>query len=322
MKYVYILFWGLMLIGCDTTHKLTGTDYVDLESEQAPPVVTDYPSAITKAVGWDDITTDLKPKGTEEIRFWLTSTVYPSHLIKLTKSNKGEVEGEVILYWPNDTTLVQQDFTHQKLKHYLEGMCTEFHTAGLFGYCYPGLDEDIRWGTIYTAIESQDFWQLQAGVNTADTEKNWKMYVQMRLRNYYRDYQHVNSHAYEDEALKGEVISLVRAVRLINNRFHSANENNLFEGITDGTSFTLCDSSETWEFMGDLNQLLENAGLKTNVKTEKEQSLYYTLMKGRIAPVWYDAWATGEFDRRFFSNEIYDIRAVNDFKCPEELVSY
>jgi hypothetical protein len=321
MKYACIAFLGLVLIGCDTTHKLTGTDYVDIETEQTPPVAVDYPSQIIEAVGWSDITSELKPKGTEEVRFWMSSDLYPAHLFKMEKDKRGEVQGEVLLYWPNDTTKNSSDFTHQMMKRYLEGTCTEFFTTASYGYCFPELDETIKWSSIYVAAESQDFWQIPAGVNAAKAERNWQMYVQMRLRNFYRDYQHVNAHDYEDEVLKTQIIQLVRAVRNIKNRFESAVGTNSFEGITDGTSFTLCDSSETWEFNGDLTRLLENAGFTMQVKTEEDNSLYYIMVKGRLAPIWYYEWATNEFDRRLYPNEIYDIRAVNKFECPSDLVS-
>lgn len=320
MKHTYIAFLGLMLIGCDTTHKLTGTDYVDLEAEQAPTVAENYPTEIIEAVGWSDITTELKPKGTEEVRFWFSSEIYPAHLFKMEKGKRGDVEGEVLLYWANDTTHAHSDFTHQIMKRYLEGTCTEFYTVDAYGYCIPVLDDNLKWSSIYAAAESHDFWQIPGGVDAAETERNWQMYVQMRLRNYYRDYQQVNAHVYEDEALKTQVIQLVRAVRNIENRFESAVGTNGFEGITDGTSFTLCDSSETWKFAGNLSGLLKEAGLTTSVKTKEGSSLYYVLVKGRIAPIWYYEWADNEFDRTLFPNEIYDIRSVNRFECPPELV--
>lgn len=319
MKYASIAFLGLILIGCDTTHKLTGTDYVNLESEQAPPVAANYPSELIETVGWSDITSELKPKGAEEVRFWLSSEIYPAHLIKMEKGKRGDVEGEVLLYWPIDTTKTRVDFTHQIMKRYLEGTCTEFFTTGEYGYCFPELEDNMKWSSIYAASESQDFWQLPGGADAAEAERTWQMYVQMRLRNYYRDYQHVNAHTYEDEALKTSVIQLVRAVRNLKNRMDAAVGTNSFEGITDGTSFTLCDSSETWEFAGDLSRLLEDAGLTMNVKTEEDSSLYYVLVKGRLAPIWYYEWADNEFDRTLFPNEIYDIRAVNRFECPSSL---
>lgn len=319
-KGVFFLL-GLMLVGCDSTHKLTGTDYVDLETEQAPQVVSDYPSVIADTAGWNDLTTELKPKGTEEIRFWFSSSLYPSHLIKLTKSKKGDVNGEVILYWPNKSNQVQPDYTHQTMMYYLDGTCDKFYSVGSYGYCYPKLDEDIRWASIYSAIEGEGFWQLPAGVNPAETEKDWQMYVQVRLRNYYRDYQHLSPHAYEDKTLSRQVMSLARAVKIITGRFEASNGTNSFEGITDGNSFTLCDSSETWDFVGDLNGLLNKAGLKTSVNTEKEKSRFYTLIKGRVSSVWYNEWATGEFDRKLYPNEIYNIRVVNQFECPSDFTS-
>ncbi len=261
----------------------------------------------------------MKPKGAEEVRYWFSSDIYPAYLIKMEKGKRGNVEGEVLLYWPNDTSGANIDFTHQFMKRYLEGTCTEFFMTGEYGYCYPELVDNMKWSSIYAAAESQDFWQLPGGADAAEAERNWQMYVQMRLRNYYRDYQHVNAHVYEDEALKTSVIQLVRAVRNLKNRMDPAVGTNSFEGITDGTSFTLCDSSETWEFAGDLTKLLDDAGLTMNVKTKEDSSLYYILVKGRLAPIWYYEWADKEFDRTLFPNEIYDIRAVNRFECPSGL---
>ncbi|MEX0845996.1 MAG: hypothetical protein WD022_11985 [Balneolaceae bacterium] len=322
MNKLMALMFGMLLIGCDTTHKLTGTDYVDIEMESAPDVVPGYPQAIIEEAGWNDITTELKSKDEEEFRIWLNSPVYPGNLYKLTKDKKRNVEGEGILYWPVDNTRSNEGFTHQKMKRYLEGICTEFFQIEEYGYCYPEFIDDISWGSIYNVIESQGFWQIPNGTEIVAPEKEWQMYVQMRLRNYYRDYTHHSPQEYEDAELRKNVIALAKAVKLITNRFKSNTNTNTFEGVTDGTAFTLCDSSETWKLNGDLNKLLAKSGIKSTINTEEKESLYYVMVKGRVTNIWYDEWATGEFDRKLSPTDIYKIQVVHEIACPEEISGY
>lgn len=317
-----ILCLGLIWAGCNSSHKLTGTDYVDIETESAPEVISGYPSAVIEDAGWNDITTKLKERSdNEEFRIWLNSPIYPANLFKLTKGKK-EVKGEAILYWKRDTAEVVSDFTHPTMQQYLWGTCTEFFTVENYGYCFPEFEDEVDWEFIYNTIENQGFWQLPGGVDGSQTEKEWQMYVQMRLGNYYRHYVHQSPEGYEDAELRNRVQRLSGAVKRISNRYKQNISTNLFEGITDGGAFTLCDSSEVWEFDGNLNRMLERAGLKTTVNTIEEESLYYITVKGRVSTVWYNEWATGEFDRVLVPNEIYNIRVVNKFKCPQNITGY
>lgn len=315
---------GVIWVGCDSTHKLTGTDYVDIKSDPSPEMPADYPLAIIEDVGWSDITTKLKEnEENEEFRVWLRSSIYPGNIYQLKKGKKG-VKGDGILYWKIDSTASGKALTHLRMQKYLLGTCTEFHKVEDYGYCIPQYVDEINWGSIYNAIESQGFWQLQGGAETGNTstEKGWQMYVQMRLGNYYRAYNHQNPEQYSNNSLWGEVKQLSSAIKLITDKFEQNISTNTFRGITDGQKFILCDSSEVWQFQGELNRLLIRAGLKTVVSTESENTLYYVVVKGRVNQIWYNDWATGEFDRRFLANEIYNIRAVNEVKCPEELTGY
>ncbi len=325
-----LIIIGVIWVGCDSTHKLTGTDYVDIKSESAPEMPADYPAAIIEEVGWSNITTKVKEnEENEEFRVWLRSSIYPGNLYQLKKGKKG-VKGDGILYWKIDTTASGEGLTHLKMQKYLLGTCTEFHKVEDYGYCIPNYIDEINWGSIYNAIESQGFWQLEGGAEMGNTNaggstatnKDWGMYVQMRLGNYYRAYTHKNPEGYTNAALRNDVRQLSEAIKLITGKFEQNISTNTFQGITDGQKFILCDSSEVWQFQGELNRLLARAGLKTIVSTESENTLYYVVVKGRVTPVWYYEWATGEFDRKFTVNEIYDIRGVREIKCPEALTGY
>lgn len=313
-----LLIIGVLFMGCDSTHKLTDTDYVDIKNERAPDMPEDYPEAIIEEAGWSDITTKLKEnEENEEFRVWLRSSVYPAHIFKLKKGKKG-VKGEGILYWNIDTTASGDGMMNLKMQNHLFGTCTEFFKVEAFGYCVPEYSENINWDSIYNAIESRGFWQLQGeGDRSGETDKNWQMYVQMRLGNYYRAYTHQNPEVYADAMLSNDVRQLSKAVKLIADQFKQNISTNTFEGITDGERFTLCDSSEVWQFRGELNRLLARAGLQTNVNTENDDALYYVVIKGRVNPIWYNDWAVGELDRSIMPNGIYNIRSVSEIKCPK-----
>lgn len=324
-----LLIIGVLWMGCDSTHKLTGTDYVDIEKERPPEMPEDYPEAIIEEVGWSDITTKLKEnEENEEFRIWLRSSVYPAHIFKLKKGKK-DVHGEGILYWHIDTTASGAGITNLKMQNHLLGTCTEFFTVEKYGYCIPEYSDDINWSSIYNAIESQGFWKLQGDgeraqeIETSEApDKNWLMFVQMRLGNYYRAYTHQNPETYADAMLRKDVIELSKAVKLIKGQFKQNVSTTTFEGVTNGERFTLCDSSEVWELRGEINRLLERSGLKTTIDTGSGEALYYVVIKGRVNSIWHHDWAAGEFDRIITPNEIYNIRAVNEIKCPEEITGF
>ena len=323
-----IIILGLLLVGCNTTHKLTGTDYVDLEIESAPAESDEFPEEIVRDAGWDDIRSDLKQKDKyEELRLWLTSDLYPSHIFKITKKRKN-VEGAAILYWPRDTIRTDHGtvYLQPRMMQMLEGGCTSFHEAGEYGYCIPEFKEKLDWENVYQRFESVDFWQIQGSKNEPgnsmeenEKSKNWHVFAQMRLGNYYREYDHKNPHTYANDTLSNRVNQLSREAERISESFEQPIPTSTFQGVTNGVKFVRCDSLETWQLQNNLAELLTSSGLQAIVDVEGASNLYYLMLKGWVRQNWYHEWVKLDYDRNLYANEMYDIRTVKDFKCPDVL---
>jgi hypothetical protein len=314
-------------MGCDTTHKLTGTDYVDIEAEPAPTFSQNYPYELIEEVGWNDIRTSQKDREEdEEFRAWLVSDIYPGHLLKIEKG-KRKVKGEIILYWQKDTVATKEGMkvTDVQMRRLLEKRCGPFKETQNFGYCYPKTvnNDEMDWEGLYQNIEAHNFWQIPDSPEGKVTgNKNWKMFVQMRLGNFYRHYMHENPKAYENRELRTSVTQLSGAIRQISSRFALPTSTNTFEGITDGFKFIPCDSTETWKVRADIQKLLSRGGLDMAIDFKENESFYYALLKGRVENIWYHVWDSDEFDREIFPEQVLDIRAVSEIACPQQFSTF
>lgn len=306
---------------CSSTHKLTGTDYVDIESESAPEMPGEYPSEIIDDAGWNDITTTLKKRSKhEELRIWLTADYAPHHLFKFEREGN-DVEGENILYWSKD----EKPYITPTMQRYLEGTCTSFTETENFWYCHPEFANEINWHAVYTSIERQEMWQIPNGEPIGEEaneveEQPWQMYVQLRLGNFYRHYMHANAHRYADEELSAQVIAMLRASRQVSMRYESPINTATYEGITNGQKFIPCEvENESWQFTGNLERILQNSGLKTNQIEQEEESLYRILAQGSVKQLWYHTWLSDEHEREIKPIKIFSIRPVSSENCtPDE----
>ncbi|MEX0722150.1 MAG: hypothetical protein WD059_15840 [Balneolaceae bacterium] len=319
-----ILFVSIWLGACSSSHKLTGTDYVDIERESPPALPADYPLEVIEDAGWTEMATDIKKnKKDEEFRFWFSTSIPPSGLYKINKNGK-EVEGEHIIYWKRSETNDTSGFLHQYMKRYLEGACEKIHETESYGYCYPVYEDVPKWQKAYHVFEARNIWHIPdittLNIQPAE-EETWKIYSQVKLGNYYRDFEHVNPEQYDEEEIGQNVYNLTKSIHNVSWGFNDALSTNLISGVTNGNNLILCDSSESWELKGNLEKLLAFNGYETKINTQDSDTFYFVTLKGQVQNNWYSDRIKENQNRKLIPYQIYTIQVAKNKECPESLAN-
>lgn len=324
MRSTLVIVCLLFVVTCKSSHKLTGTDYVDLSAGSAITSTINFPQEIADSLGWGDLTSAEMEKVKEEFRFSLTSEYEPHHLYRI--SVKRKVSGESILYW-SKSRRVSFTHAHQNMRQFLKGKCTEFFETENYGYCKPEYLVEPDWGNIYSKLEDRNIWQIPGleemdSLNTSGTIPDsirWVINTQVRLKDYYRDYKHINPEKYSGDANKIDLLTIIAQLQLISSRHQKAENFNLYSGVTTGargSGFILCDENQTWRFDGDLEQLLKATGYPATFE-EAENQFFYITVSGEVETEWYGYSGRTGFTKVIRPSEVNNMVTLPNNKCPD-----
>ncbi|MBO6523090.1 MAG: hypothetical protein JJ971_04630 [Balneolaceae bacterium] len=323
MRSTVIIISSILLLSCKSSHKLTGTDYVDLSMDEIVNPNPGFPQEIADSLGWGDLTSAEMEKVDEEFRFSLTSEYEPHYLYKI--SVKRKVSGESILYWAKSRG-TSSTYAHQNMRQFLKGKCTEFFETENYGYCKPEYLVEPDWGNIYSKLEDRNIWQLPGPqkMDSLNVTKNvpdsirWVMKTQMRLKDYYRAYTHTNPEQYFGSQNKVDLMAIMTQLQLISTSHQKPENFNLYSGVTTGargSAFMLCDESQTWRFEGDLEQLLKASGYPATI-AESENQFFYITVSGEVEDEWYGYRGRTGFTKVIRPSEVNNMVILADDACP------
>ena len=226
----------LAALGCSSSHKLTGTDYVDLSTGNKFPGTQSFPTEIAAALNWGDLSSDTLKGIKEEIRVALTSAFEPYHIFRIYAAKRG-VEGETALFWAKKRA-VERDNLHENMKVYLKGKCTEFFETDNYGYCKPNYFMDPDWGKIYSNLEARNIWQIrdqsQLELEALPDTNLWYINTQVRLGDYYRSYTHTSPEQYVGILERIDILGILTQLQLVTNSMQKPENFNVYSGITNG----------------------------------------------------------------------------------------
>ncbi len=321
MKAVYLIILALLVFNCKSTHKLTGTDYVDLSTTERGVSSPYFPQQIADSLGWGDLSSATLGKVKEEFRVTLISEIEPFQLFRITKGKR--VHGESILYWAKGIGSNELSH-HENMKLYLKDRCTEFYETVSFGYCIPLYETEPDWGKIYSTLDSRNIWTLPDQSEIPDLaapdSNEWVLNTQVRLGNYYRTYTHTTPGRYLSQMEQGASLGIiiVELQRLVQNQQEQDNFNT-YTGITSGvkgSSFTLCDGSEVWRFNASLEELLSSTGYPLQI-TEQEDLQFYITVSGTVIDEWYRSRAYSGYSRQITPTEVHGLEIISRNTCPD-----
>ncbi len=322
MKLSQILVLTILLVGCKSSHKLTGTDYVDLSTSETFPENVLFPTEITGALGWGNLSSDTLKGVGEEVRISLTSEFEPYHLFRMYTAKRG-VEGESIFFWEKKRVLERENF-HENMKFYLKGKCTEFFETNNYGYCTPNYFLEPDWGKIYSNLEARNVWQIrdqsQLELTALPDTNIWKMSIQVRLGDYYRSYMHTSPEQYSGILERVDILGILTQLQLVASSTLKPENFNVYSGITNGkrnSSFILCDESEVWRFEASLEELISASGYPATVE-EDENEYFYVTVSGSVEDEWYGSRGTTGFMRVIRPSEVNSITTVVKKECPKQ----
>lgn len=320
MKLSRILLLTILLTGCKSSHKLTGTDYVELSSGETFSQTPDFPAEIIRALGWGDLASDTLKGVREEFRISLTSEVEPYHLFRVYTAKKG-VKGESIFFWAKKRALERKN-AHEDMKAYLKGKCNEFFETDNYEYCTPNYFPEPDWGKVYSNLEERNIWKIrdqsQLELTALPDTNIWKMSIQVRLEDYYRSYVHTSPEQYSGILERVDILGILSQLQLLANSTHKPENFNVYSGITNGkrnSSFILCDESEVWRFEASLEELISASGYPVTVE-EKEDEYFYVTVSASVEDEWYGSRGATGFMRVIRPTEVNNIITLSKKECP------
>jgi len=321
MRIFLIVLSLFLLLGCSSSHKLTGVDYVDLSTGSTAAVDPIFPTEIAADLGWGDLSSDSINDIGEEFRISLISEFEPHRLFRVY-TDKRKVKGESILFWgeinPNERTN-----THEDMKQYLQGKCNEFYETDKYNYCKPTFIVEPNWGKIFSDLEERNIWQMpdqsQLEIEALPDTNVWTMNTQVRLGDYFRSYTQTNPDKYSGAIEERvDILAILAVLQLTKTNQYKAENSNIYSGITSGekgSSFMLCDESEDWRFDASLAELIFESGYPAKIEETKEQYFYITV-SGTVEDEWYANRGNSAFLRVIQPNQIYSLSTVTKKECP------
>ena len=312
----------IILLSCSSSHKLTGTDYVDLSTTMKGTISPYFPQQIADSLGWGDLSSAELRKVKEEFRITLISEIAPFQLFRISRGKK--VQGESVLYWPKGSSKEVDHYENMPL--YLKDRCNEFFETLSFEYCFPIYETEPNWEKVFNVLESGDVWTLPDQSEIPDIavpdSNEWVINTQVRLDKFYRTYTHTTPGRYLSLMEQGGDLGIIifEFQHLVQSQ-HELDNFDIYSGITtgvNGSSFTLCDGSEVWRFNANLEELLTASGYPLQI-TEQEELQFYITVSGTVDNEWYWNRAYSGFSRQITPSEIYGFEVIFDNKCPEEI---
>ncbi|GAB5410624.1 MAG: hypothetical protein BalsKO_29890 [Balneolaceae bacterium] len=319
-----ILFLSIIvsLVGCKSSHKLTGTDYIDLSKGTEVTGGTQFPIEIAADLDWGNLSSDTLNRVREEFRIALISETEPFHLFRIYTKKRG-VTGEAVLFWRKKRAMERTN-THENMKQYLKGKCDTFFETDNFGYCKPIYVIEPNWRKLHSNLEARNIWQIsdqsELGLEQLPDSNIWVMTTQVRLGDYYRNYSHSNPEKYPAGDEKINILGILTQLQNTANNEYKPENFNVYSGITNGkkgASFTLCDESEVWRFNASLEELILSSGYPAKVTVQEEQYFYITI-SGVVEDEWYGNRSTSGFERVINPLEINSLYTVAKKECPAQ----
>lgn len=312
----------IALLGCKSSHKLTGTDYIDLSTGTKATHSAQFPAEIVLHSGWGDLSSDTLDGIKEEFRISLISQTEPFHLFRIYTEKKGK-KGEAILYWAKKRAY-QRKNVHENMKQYLKGKCEIFFETENYGYCKPEYIIEPDWGRIYANLEARNIWQIpdqsQLELDALPDTNGWAMNTQVRLGDYYRSYSQSSPEKYPVIPEKIDIFGVLTQLQIAANSEYKPENFNIYSGITNGkrgSSFTLCDESEVWRFNASLEELISASGYPAKI-TEEEEQYFYITVSGIVEDEWYGNRSNFGFKRVINPSEINSISTLSKKECPRK----
>lgn len=318
-RFWVALYIGAFLVGCSSSHKLTGTDFVDLSAGEIFPKSSLLPSEVVDSLGWGDLSSNTLSDVNEEFRFVLQSENEPFQLVRIFKKKK--VKGESVIFWTKQKDEVTIN-AHDNMKRYLEKKCSEFFETLSYEYCLANYDTEPDWGRLFNLFESSGIWQAldesELEIEAKPEGKMWTFHTQVRLNNYYRSYSHSNPEQYPSLPEKTNVLKILNQLQSIFVSQKDPDNFNTYSGITTGkkgSAFILCDESEAWKFNVDLEELSKSGGIPITVE-QNEENFYYITVSGTVDDIWYGNRLDLGFTREISPTELNTISVISNKKCP------
>ncbi len=311
-----LLLIALVFTACSSTHKLSETSYQDLSSGSVVQGNPAFPSEVEEAVGWGDITEGKFKKGQEEMRFNLSSDSEPYHLFRIT--NRKKVGGEVILYWEKEDIVKSE-----RMKDFMNGRCEEILETQSYEYCVPLYVEEPNWQLLYNSLESSNVWTVsdQHAITTDSLDQNsyWKIDVELRVKNFYRSYEHISPDQYQDVEAGKLATNIAGRLNTMTYNFLTAENFDTYSGITNGkpgSDFIECNKNEVWRFNGSLQKLIERSGYPVALE-EQENMYFYITVQGTIREIWHSNRGKSGAVKNLYPSEINNISVVSSGTCSE-----
>lgn len=321
MKTLFLFAFSFLFFACSSSHKLIGTDYVDLSARSALITTTSFPTEIADSLGWGDLSSGTLTNVNEEFRFVISAKYEPFQLYRIHKGKN--IEGELILFWSKRNT-VNVSNPQSEMKQYLKEKCDEFYQTQNFEYCRPTFKVKPEWKNVYNSLESRNIWQIpdqsELEVEIASDSTTWIMEVQVRLDNYYRSYTHTSPDQYTGLASTIDIKGVVSQLQILNSSLINSDNFNVYRGVTNGSlnsPFLLCGEKETWRFNGVLEELASESGIPTLIESS-EDSYYLVTVSGTVEDEWYGNRDNSGFMRVINPSELNQISILSSFKCPSK----
>lgn len=319
-KYIAWVVFGSVIYGCSTSHKLTGTNYVDLANGGQMQVDENFPTEIAGALGWGDLASDTLENVVEEFRFSFTSEFEPHHLIRVSKERN--VTGSMVLYWRKKENINLLE-PYKNMKQYLKGRCSAIYTTERYEYCIPNFKVEPNWGQVYSRLETRGIWvrpdQTDLALESLPDSNIWVMNTQVRLGDYFRTYTHTSPEQYAGLNGESNLLGIISELQTISNIQESPDNFNSYVGITSGkvgSKFFLCSETDTWRFNAEMEDLVNRSGLPNKIDYSTD-GLFYVTISGTVQSVWYTNRNNNGYEKEITPSEIHSIRVVSKRECPK-----
>lgn len=316
MRKIPFLLTIFIVTACSSTHKMSETNYQDLSSGSVVQSNPAFPGEVEQAAGWGSIIDGKFKKGQEEMRFNLTSESEPFHLFRVT--NRKKVGGEIILYWQKGDIAKSET-----MKDFMNGRCEEIQETQNYEYCYPLFVDEPNWELLYKSLESSNVWtisdQPETTLDSLDGNSYWKIDVELRLKNYYRTYDHISPDQYQEMEAGKLATSIAGRLNTMTYNFLTAENFDTYSGITNGkpgSDFIECNKNEVWRFNGSLQDLIERSGYPVTVE-EQENIFFYVTVQGTIREIWHSNRGESGAVKNLFPSEINNISVVTTGSCSD-----
>ena len=128
---------------------------------------------------------------------------------------------------------------------------------------YPEWFEEPDWLRVYESFDKSNIWTLEPADSLArdslSRDDQWVIYVEARVENYFRRYQHTSPDTYQESSTSSDLLQMASQMRALRDATIQRNNFNVYRGYMKGPSgpdFILCDESEIWHFDGHLEELV------------------------------------------------------------------